>query len=164
MQPSSELIYSAVALALSARARNFSLSIGSPLVSNSPKSKRYLYDDGIGYVELISSSGSDLMVVNAARVSFDSEKKALEDRDSKLIKYLYENRHTSPFEHCYLTFRIKVPLCVVRHHQRHRTWSYNEVSRRYTSVNMEFYLPKHFRGQHKINRQASTNSTLDPVI
>jgi thymidylate synthase (FAD) len=133
-------------------------------VSSSPKSKQYLYGDGIGYVELISASGSDLMVVNAARVSFDSEKTEVDERDAKLIKYLYDNRHTSPFEHCYLTFRIKAPLCVVRHHQRHRTWSYNEVSRRYTSVNLEFYLPSEFRGQHKSNRQASTSSTMDPVV
>ena len=111
--------------------------------------------------------GTDKSIVDSARVSFNKDNPKSEDltkKDIKLINYLAKHKHTSPFEHCSMTFRIKVPLPVARQHMRHRTGSYNEVSRRYTSENVEFYLPQHFRGQHKNNRQASTESTMDPVL
>jgi thymidylate synthase (FAD) len=114
-----------------------------------------LYGDEIGCVELIDHMGTDLSVVNAARVSFGNTKAELDEKDEKLIKYLMNHRHTSPFEHCTATFRFVVPLFVRSQHHRHRTWSYNEISRRYTSKDIRFYEPVSFRTQHKSNRQAS---------
>ena len=124
-----------------------------------------LYEDGIGKVDYVSHMGSDLTVVNSARVSFGVEKDELDDKDRKLINYLIKHRHTSTLEHNLLTFRFTVPLYVRSQHHRHRTWSYNEISRRYTDVNIQFYEPKVFRTQHKTNRQASNAEDLiNPVL
>lgn len=123
-----------------------------------------LYNDGIGSVELIQHMGTDLTIVNSARVSFGKEKEELDEKDEKLIKYLVKHKHTSTFEHNVATFRFKVPLFVRSQHHRHRTWSYNEISRRYTDFNIEFYEPKEFRTQHKSNRQASNNELIDPQL
>lgn len=120
----------------------------------------YLYDDNIGKVELVQHMGEDITVVNSARVSFGVHKDQIDEKDKKLIKYLVKHKHTSTLEHNTATFRIKVPLFVRSQHHRHRTWSYNEISRRYTKVNIEFYTPKNFRTQHKTNRQASNTSDL----
>tara|TARA_B100000029_G_scaffold89776_1_gene79435 strand:- start:299 stop:1003 length:705 start_codon:yes stop_codon:yes gene_type:complete len=123
-----------------------------------PKKKKThvgLYGDGIGAVEYVSHMGDDLTIVNSARVSFGVEKKKLDAKDKKLIKYLISHRHTSTLEHCTVTFRFTVPLFIRSQHHRHRTWSYNEISRRYTEFNLQFYEPKMFRTQHKSNRQAS---------
>ena len=109
--------------------------------------------------------GSDLTVVNSARVSFGVEKHELNDRDKKLINYLIKHRHTSTLEHCSMTFKFTVPLFVRSQHMRHRTWSYNEISRRYTDKDLQFYTPLEFRTQHKSNRQASNDEELiDPVM
>jgi len=125
----------------------------------------YLYGDGIGRVQLVESYGSDKSVVNAARVSFGRMKEELDDRDRKLIEYLIRHRHTSTLEHCGVTFKFCVPLFVRSQHHRHRTWSYNEISRRYTDVDLRFYEPKAFRTQHKSNRQASNAEELiNPII
>ena len=124
-----------------------------------------LYEDGIGKVDYVSHMGSDLTVVNSARVSFGVEKDELDDKDRKLINYLIKHRHTSTLEHNLITFRFTVPLYVRSQHHRHRTWSYNEISRRYTDVNIQFYEPKMFRTQHKTNRQASNAEELiNPVL
>ena len=124
-----------------------------------------LYDDGIGRVDYIQHMGTDLTVVNSARVSFGVEKKELDDGDRKLIRYLIAHKHTSTLEHCAVTFRFIVPLFVRSQHHRHRTWSYNEISRRYTDVNIRFYQPNSFRTQHKSNRQASNDEELiNPVM
>jgi len=124
-----------------------------------------LYGDGIGKVDYVSHMGSDLTVVNSARVSFGIEKEQLDDKDKKLINYLIKHRHTSTLEHNLITFRFAVPLYVRSQHHRHRTWSYNEISRRYTDANLQFYEPKGFRTQHKSNRQASNAEELiDPEI
>jgi len=128
-----------------------------------------LYDDGIGEVRLIEYVGSDKSVVNSARVSFISDKPGelgLDSKDKKLLKYLADNKHTSPFEHCSMTFRITVPLFVARQHMRHRTWSYNEASRRYTSQDIKFYCPTDFRRQAETNRQASLNdgNFINPIV
>ena len=124
-----------------------------------------LYDDGIGAVEYVNHMGDDLTIVNSARVSFGVEKDELDDRDRKLIKYLAKHRHTSTFEHCVGTFRFTVPLFVRSQHHRHRTWSYNEISRRYTDVNINLYEPEAFRTQHKSNRQASNeNDLINPIV
>lgn len=119
-----------------------------------------LYGDGIGRVQLIQHYGDDKMVVNSARVSHGAHKEKIDDRDKKLIKYLIENRHTSTLEHCGATFKFVVPLFVRSQHHRHRTWSYNEISRRYTDENLQFYEPDAFRTQHKVNRQASNEDEL----
>ena len=124
-----------------------------------------LYGDGIGRVDYVSHMGSDLTIVNAARVSFGKEKKEIDGRDEKLIKYLAKHRHTSTFEHNVITFRFVVPLFVRSQHHRHRTWAYNEISRRYTDVDIQFYEPDLFRTQHKSNRQASNEGELaDPLV
>jgi len=124
-----------------------------------------LYGDGIGSVDYVSHMGSDLTVVNSARVSFGVEKNELDEKDKKLIKYLIKHRHTSTLEHNIITFRFVVPLFIRSQHHRHRTWSYNEISRRYTDVNLRFYEPKQFRTQHKSNRQASNSEELiNPIV
>ena len=87
-------------------------------------------------------------------------KKSLDEKDKKLINFLVKHKHTSVFEHGGITFRCVVPLFVRSQHHRHRTWSYNEVSRRYTNVNLQFYEPESFRTQHKSNRQASNDKDL----
>lgn len=123
-----------------------------------------LYDDGIGKVQYIDHMGNDKTIVNAARVSFGQDNELpVDDRDEKLIRYLIKNKHTSPFEHCSLTFKFTVPLFVRGQHHRHRTWSYNEISRRYTEENIQFFEPKTFRTQHDKNRQASNDDEIDPV-
>jgi len=123
-----------------------------------------LYEDGIGAVELIDHMGTDLTIVNSARVSFGKEKNEIDEKDEKLIKYLVKHRHTSTFEHNVATFRFVVPLFIRSQHHRHRTWSYNEISRRYTDVDLRFYEPKNFRTQHRSNRQASNNELTNPLI
>ena len=124
-----------------------------------------LYDDGIGCVEYVQHMGEDITIVNAARVSFGKHKETMDDKDEKLIRYLIKHRHTSTLEHCSVTYRFVVPLFVRSQHHRHRTWSYNEISRRYTDKDLSFYEPSLFRTQHKSNRQASNeNELIDPVI
>jgi len=124
-----------------------------------------LYGDGIGKVELVDAVGSDLTIVNSARVSFGVHKSELDDKDRKLIRYLIKHKHTSTLEHCFVTFRVKVPLFIRSQHHRHRTWSYNEISRRYTAEKLEFYEPKAFRTQHESNRQASNeNELVNPMV
>lgn len=125
---------------------------------------KYLYQDNIGSIQLVDSMGEDIKVVNSARVSFGVHKDELDDKDKKLINYLIKHRHTSTLEHNFATFRIKVPLFVRSQHHRHRTWSYNEISRRYTDVNLEFYAPQTFRTQHKSNRQASNLDEINPQV
>jgi len=119
-----------------------------------------LYGDQIGSVSYIDHMGTDLTIVNSARVSFGNTRTELNDRDKKLVKYLVKHKHTSTFEHNVITFKFVVPLFIRSQHHRHRTWSYNEISRRYTEKNMAFYLPKSFRTQHKSNRQASNTEEL----
>jgi thymidylate synthase (FAD) len=117
-----------------------------------------------GYVRLVDSMGSDLSVVRSARVSYDADWRPLVpeeiiSKDEKLIKYLLTNKHTSPFEAVTFTFEIKAPIFVFRQWHRHRTWSYNEVSARYTELDMGYYLPeiKDIAGQSTSNKQMRTN-------
>ena len=125
----------------------------------------YLYNDNIGKVELVQSMGEDITVVNSARVSFGVQKDLLDEKDKKLINYLIKHKHTSTLEHNVATFRIKVPLFVRSQHHRHRTWSYNEVSRRYTDADLQFYIPTSYRTQHNSNRQASnSNDFINPQM
>lgn len=121
-------------------------------------------DDGISSVELIRVSGSDVDVVNAARVSFGKFVSEMSDKDAKLIDYLMKHDHTSPFEHNQLSFRVKAPIYVVRQWMRHRMNSYNEISYRYVEAPVEFYVPKNWRYQDQDNRQASYGSFANQSV
>jgi thymidylate synthase (FAD) len=106
-------------------------------------------------VTLIDHMGDDLSIVNAARKSFDRTSHTFNTSDKKLLRYLYENKHTSPFEFVEFTFLIKCPIPIAKQWMRHRTWSYNEISRRYTEVELDYYTPKPFRKQSTDNKQGS---------
>ena len=107
-----------------------------------------------GFVELVDMMGTDLRAVEAARVSFQ---KGLtnEKRDQKLIGFLMENGHESPFEHLVFTFRVKAPMFVARQWFRHRISSFNEISGRYSVIKHEFYYPQKMRKQDIKNKQGS---------
>ena len=108
-------------------------------------------------VAYIDHMGNDLTTVNAARISFKGESQTLSEKDEKLIDYLAKNEHMSPFEHCVMTVMIECPLYIRSQIHRHRTFAYNKVSRRYTSDDLEFYIPPatDIRAQSKNNKQAS---------
>lgn len=108
-----------------------------------------------GLVRLVDSMGTDLNIARAARVSYDAAWRAGENEksDVRLINYLWRNRHTTPFEAVTFTFEVKAPIFVLRQWHRHRTWSYNEVSARYTELTEEFYVPS----LDKITLQATDN-------
>ncbi|MDA8132585.1 MAG: FAD-dependent thymidylate synthase [Elusimicrobia bacterium] len=110
-----------------------------------------------GFVKLVDFLGGDGRAVESARVSFGSVSKG-EAQDKKLIAYLLEHGHLSPFEHSVFQFHIKCPIFVARQWMRHRIASYNEISARYTEVHDEFYFPSEFRGQDRSNRQGSLPS------
>ncbi len=118
--------------------------------------------DGISRAELLRVSGSDLEVVNAARVSYGKVSTQITPRDEKLIDYLVEHDHTSPFEHNQLSFRIKAPIFVIRQWMRHRMNSYNEISYRYVKSALEFYVPTIWRDQDHKNRQGSVGGAVNP--
>ena len=122
---------------------------------NVPPQEHVKVLDGQGWVGLIDHLGTESTIVNAARVSFGKLKSEMDERDVKLLEYLIDNRHTSPLEHIVFTFSIHCPLFVRGQWHRHRTWSYNEISRRYTEIDMEFYTPQQLRRQAENNRQAS---------
>lgn len=101
-----------------------------------------------GYVRLVDNMGSDLSVVNAARASFAKESTELDVKDARLIDYLARENHMSPFRHAFMTFEFKAPLMVARQHWKyvvgsdHTMDSWNESSRRYITMDPEFYLPR----------------------
>lgn len=113
-------------------------------------------------VELIDSLGSDLTVVNAARVSFAKVSDKFDDGDERLIHYLAEHGHWSPFAHCFMQFRIKAPIFVARQLVKHQVGlSWNEVSRRYVDDPPEFYNPTVWRGRPKNSKQGSDGEVDD---
>jgi len=120
--------------------------------------------DGQGWIGLIDHLGSETTIVNAARVSFGKMKDSMDSKDVALLKYLIENKHTSPLEHVVFSFSVHCPLFVRGQWHRHRTWSYNEISRRYTEVDMEFYTPAEIRLQADNNRQASVEAESDDTV
>lgn len=120
--------------------------------------------DGISSLELIRISGSDLDIVNAARVSYGKISTQLTEKDAKLIHFLMEHNHTSPFEHNQLSFRVKAPIYVTREWMRHRMNSFNEISYRYVKAKIEFYVPRHWRYQDKVNKQASSGAFSDESL
>ena len=107
-----------------------------------------------GFVKLIESMGDDMSIVNAARVSYAGTSKGPE-KDKKLLLYLMEHRHESPFEHVIFKFHVKAPIFVVRQWMRHRIASYSEVSARYTETPDEFYVPTEWRRQDTVDKQGS---------
>lgn len=113
--------------------------------------------------KLISDQDADFMPCSAARASFGREDKTGNDpaADVKLMKYLADHKHLTPFEYQHATFLIEVPLFIRSQIMRHRVpFSYNEISRRYTSEDLEFWIPDKFRGQAKSNRQASSDEVI----
>ena len=125
---------------------------------NKPPENHQKVLGGQGWVGLIDHLGEEISIVNAARVSFGKLKNDMEQRDIALLKYLIENKHTSPLEHVVFTFSVHCPLFIRGQWHRHRTWSYNEISRRYTEIDMEFYTPENLRQQADNDRQASVDS------
>lgn len=116
-----------------------------------------------GFVSLVDSMGSDLSVVNSARVSFGKKKDAFDNKDKRLIKYLWKNKHSSPFRHASLQFHIKAPIFVLRQWMKHQVGcSWNEISGRYVEFDYDFYTPNHFRVQSKNNKQGSEGA-VDPI-
>ena len=107
-------------------------------------------------VEFIDKMGTDLSVVNAARVSYAKFKDKFEDKDEKLIKFLAEHNHWSPFAHASLQFRIKAPVFVARQLVKHQVGLvWNEISRRYVDYTPELYEPKEWRGRPQNSKQGS---------
>lgn len=102
-----------------------------------------------GYVRLVDHMGSDLSVVNAARASFAKESYEFSTSDARLIDFLARENHMSPFRHAFMTFEFKAPLMVARQHWKyvvgsdHTMDSWNESSRRYVTMEPEFYIPEH---------------------
>lgn len=131
-------------------------------------------------VTLVDHMGSDLSVVNAARVSFDKEseweevevgsyeesyiKHYLSEKDQKLISYLARHNHWSPFAHTSLQFRIKAPIFVARQLVKHQVGGvWNEVSRRYVDSEPEFYFPDVWRGKPENAKQGSSEVDITPA-
>jgi len=126
-------------------------------------------------VDLIDHMGSDLSVVNAARVSFSKEsemvwvedaptmyRETLSDKDKKLIGYLAKHDHWSPFAHASLQFRIKAPIFVARQLVKHQVGLvWNEVSRRYVDDTPEFYIPTEWRLKAENKKQGSSDETIE---
>jgi len=114
-----------------------------------------------GFVRLVDSMGDDLSIVRSARVSYNADWRSgsEEGKDEKLINYLWKNKHTSPFESVVFTFEVKAPIFVLRQWHRHRTWSYNEISARYSELDEGFYTPEldQITTQSTSNKQMRTN-------
>jgi len=121
-------------------------------------------------VTYLDHMGSDLTIVNAARVSFNKESKLehngryayLSDKDVKLINYLAEHGHWSPFSHCFVQFRIEAPIFVARQLIKHQVGlAWNEVSRRYVDYTPKFYCPKEWRLRADNVKQGSSDDTVN---
>ena len=122
-------------------------------------------------VTCIDHMGTDLSVVNAARVSFNKKSTwagqedglhdgeggmgVLNTADSKLIRYLAKHKHMSPFGHCFASFHIKAPVFVARQLVKHKFLRWNEISRRYVDSKPEFYEPNAWRGKAEDKKQGS---------
>lgn len=131
------------------------------LVAHTEAVKRVLHPEKDG-VSVWERSDMDFMPASAARVSFGNENKTGQDvsKDRKLMKYLADHKHMTPFEYQHATFLIECPLFIRSQIHRHRTFSYNEISRRYTDENLEFWIPNKWREQATSNKQASVEGNL----
>ena len=119
-----------------------------------------------GFIEVVDSLGSDLTVVNSARVSFGKRKEKFDKSDERLVRYLAKHKHYSPFRHLQVQFHIKAPEFVMRQWYKHvvgiettsngstKDHAWNEISGRYVPVE-EYYIPQIWRKQSKDNKQAS---------
>ena len=103
----------------------------------------------------IDHMGSDLSVVNAARVSFGKQHKEMTAGDHNLIEYLAKHKHTSPFGHAFASFHVKAPVFVARQLVKHKFLRWNEISRRYVDDEPEFYVPDVWRGRSADKKQGS---------
>ena len=122
-------------------------------------------------VSLVHYVGDDLDVVNAARVSFDKESKwefdhllgrdNLSTKDAKLVHYLAKHKHHSPFNHSFLSFRVKAPIFCARQLVKHKFMPWNEVSRRYVDSEPEFYFPEYWRKKAENVKQGSSDEKVD---
>jgi len=119
----------------------------------------------------IDHMGSDLSVVNAARVSFGKKSEwergvyfaqdVLSERDTKLINYLAKHRHISPFGHAFASFHVKAPIFVARQLVKHKFLRWNEISRRYVDDEPELYTPNAWRGRSADKKQGSSNTNVE---
>ena len=118
-------------------------------------------DNNQGWIGLLDHMGNESTITNAARVSFSKMKDSFDQKDQKLLKYLIQNKHLTPLEHVKFQFSVHCPLFVRSQWMRHRAGSsYNEISRRYTEVDIEFYIPQKFRIQSQNNKQASVVDSI----
>lgn len=127
-------------------------------VNIAPENAKFVLDNGKGWVALLRNSGKEADIVNAARVSFGKFRTEMNEKDITLLKFLIDEEHFAPLEHITMTFLVHCPLYVRSQWMRHRTSSYNEISRRYTEVDMELYTPSHYREQSTDNKQASIDN------
>ena len=118
-----------------------------------------------GYVRLVESWGKDETIIEAARMSTNKGFEGWE-KDAKLLKFLWDHGHTSPFEQCGVTVEVQAPIMVFREWHRHRTQSYNEHSARYSQLPNLHYLPEpsRVRGQSKTNKQGTGPEELPPEV
>ena len=107
-----------------------------------------------GFIRLVDNMGNDMSVIKAARVSYGNESKG-EEADKKLIHYLMNNKHETPFEHITFTFHVKCPMYIARQWFRHRIGSFNEISGRYTEMEESYYHPRSMRKNTEKNKQSS---------
>ena len=113
-------------------------------------------------VDYVSHMGNDLMVVNAARVSFSKHKDTLGEDDQKLLGYLAKHRHWTPFSHPQICLRIKAPIFVRTQLFKHKVgFTENEVSRRYVDDKPEFYTPSAWRGRPTTSKQGSSEEVIE---
>jgi thymidylate synthase (FAD) len=121
---------------------------------------------GFGFVDLIDQMGNSTSVVNAARVSFGKRHKGpLTEQDKRLIRYLWNHKHTSPFRHVMFQFHIAAPIFILRQWQKHQVGStFNEMSGRYVEFKNSFHCPTEFREAPKGNIKQGSGGLLDPDI
>jgi thymidylate synthase (FAD) len=113
-------------------------------------------------VDLVDHMGSDASVVKAARVSFANDSQEFDTvKDAKLIKYLAAHKHISPFNHTFITVRVKAPVFVARQTVKHKFMPVNEVSRRYVSDEPEFYMPEVWRARAENVKQGSSSEGVE---
>ena len=115
--------------------------------------------------ELLDYFGNDLMVINAARVSYGKNKDIFDEKDTKLIKFLVEHKHTAPFRHPQLQFRIECPIFVERQMFKHQTGlSANSISGRYVDFSDKYFEVKSLRKQAISSKQGSDGELDRPDL
>lgn len=124
-------------------------------VNIAPENAKHVLDNGEGWISLLRHSGEEIDIVNSARVSFGKFRTEMNEKDEQLLQFLISEEHFAPLEHETMTFLVHCPLYVRGQWHRHRTQSFNEISRRYTEVDIELYTPQNYRIQSESNKQAS---------